>query len=438
MSPPLHPTFAELAPVHPRILFHLALLAPSLVLSLSSTTYDEYISVVYTHARLKGSNVKGYFAGWLDAVGWERVGRKWGPASNGRGGSKRKRLPSFPHLPTPLTLPPLSSSSAPPSPFLPDSSISLTRSPRDTRKYSALSHTSHLTLLDAPSLSTLCAAHVQILSHSPIIQTSSGSSHRSSAEEQWPLGSVRVLEAGWDLVWYLADSHAPVPRFESVPICCIPLDVSTLIVNLGEFPNAELHGHPSLSSTASLMASTPCSTFPEGGSGAIKWMEEAISELASEFRLSLLVLRVPHAPPSTLPSISIPVFRYPPFPAPVLRITFLPAPSASASPSPSSPSSPSAIIDERKRDEVVEDLAQRVVSYIRQVGNFPGPRVEFLLPPSPSPSPSHPSSPSSSSFSSDSAPGSTTATAERVRQRVGEMVGEGEKVAWRECRFLDA
>ncbi|ODN85075.1 hypothetical protein L202_00902 [Cryptococcus amylolentus CBS 6039] len=417
MSPPIHPTFADLAPLHPRILLHLALQAPSLVLSLSSTTYDEYISVVYTRARLKGSNVKEYFAGWLDGVGWERVGRKWGPASNGRGGgSKRKRLPSFPHLPTPLTLPPPSSSSAPSSPFLPDTSISLTQSPRDTRKFSALSHTSHLTLLDAPSLSTLCAAHVQILSHSPIIQiqTSSSSSRRSSAEEQWPLGSVRVLEAGWDLVWYLADSHAPVPRFESVPICCIPLDVSTLIVNLGEFPNAELHRHPSLSSP-------PSSTSPEGGSGARKWMEEAISELASEFRLSLLELRVPHSSSSS--SISIPVFRYPPFPAPVLRITFLPrpppppSPSLSPSPSTSSPSSPSAIIDE---NEVVEHLAQRVVAYIRQVGNSPGPRVEFLLPPSLS-------HPSSSSF-----------TAERVRQRVGELVGEGEKLAWRECRFLDA
>ncbi|WVQ77598.1 hypothetical protein IAR50_007286 [Cryptococcus sp. DSM 104548] len=383
MPPPLHPTFTDLTPLHPRILLHLALLAPCLVLSLSSTSYDEYIAVVYQRAKLKGGNIKGYFEGWLDGIGWERVGRKWGPASNGRGRSKRKRLPSFPHLPTPLVLPPLSSSSAPPSPFIPDSSSQtplFPQNPRDTRKFSALSHTTHLTLLDAPALSTLCAAHVQILSRSPIIQTSSGS-RRSSAEEQWPLGAVRTLEAGWDLVWYLADSHAPVPRFESVPICCIPLDISTLIVNLGELPNADLHAEDP----------SPSSSFDDDErveSGARKWMEEAISELASEFRLSLLELRVP----SSSSTISIPVFRYPPFPAPLLRISFLPSSSST------------------KTQEEAEELAKNVVSYVRQVGNSPGPRVEFLLPHS----------------------------SEIVRRRVGEMVGEGEKVAWSQCRFFDA
>ncbi|OCF39271.1 hypothetical protein I317_06940 [Kwoniella heveanensis CBS 569] len=216
-------------------------------------------------------------------------------------------------------------------------------SQRYNRKARALSYTTHLTLLDAESLSTICAAHIELLSYSPVLYTHghgrqqlahhhahggvsgsgsvSGSGHNRE-EHKWPLRNVRTLRLGWPLIEYLADSHSPPALrrkrkgVKALPICCIPIEATTLVVDLasgfsqwpywdnrdeardipgGEHVVAECgvggdgcggDGVSGGSDNAHGISPSPEGEVHEG------YVKQTIVELASEFHLDVLEVRI--------------------------------------------------------------------------------------------------------------------------------------------------
>lgn len=334
------PTFSSLRSLLPRILAHLQRLQPAKCLLLSQSLYEELFPAVYERVILDENNVSSFFYGFLTAPpSWEQGGR-------GVGG-KRKRLPSFPHLPAPeWQLPPITSP---------------THQFSRGRKSVALGYTTHITLLDPMALSILCAAHVKVLDLSPILETFHSSLSSSSSyppqitpANSWPLGNVHTLEIGWDLMYYLADSHSPYPIFDPVPICCIPLNVRHLIIHLGD---------ARCRSRATRVGAEKGGGAGdgEGWKGGVKrFLKEAIYELAGEWELDTLELVIP---PREVEGVYIPVFdgedeeegKYPP-PAKKVVINFSHL---------SQPGTP-------------YEQAKRVRAYLEEAGED-GFRVEFKL-----------------------------------------------------------
>ncbi|WVQ98349.1 hypothetical protein IAU59_005472 [Kwoniella sp. CBS 9459] len=206
---------------------------------------------------------------------------------------------------------------------------------RYNRKSRALSYTTKLSLQDAESLSIICAAHIEVLSYSPILSTrnhrknhgrtapshgtrgsshsgagsgyDSGSSyghglghdHGNTEEQKWPLRNVRTLTLGWPLIEYLAESHSPDSnlrqqggRRKALPICCIPIEATTLVVNLEYEAKLEL---------ASYSEEPGRGEEGERGGGAVEggrvgegysYVRRTIVELASEFHLDVLEVRL--------------------------------------------------------------------------------------------------------------------------------------------------
>ncbi|WVQ80094.1 hypothetical protein IAT38_002195 [Cryptococcus sp. DSM 104549] len=311
------PTFADLQPVHKLVLAHLKRLAPHKLLSLSRELYNELLPRVYTRVSLSSATTPLFFHGFLPGP----------PSWNRRATNKRKRLPSFPHLPPPSLGLLLPNAQLPPSIIL-----------RDSRKFNALLYTTHLTLADPSSLSTICAAHIEVINHSPVISTALSPSRRRGSDEDhiWPLLNVQTLHVGWPLMLYLADSHSLHPSSEPVPICCIPFDVRHLVVDLGELGKVD-----------------------KGN------LRQAIRELAGEFQLESITLRPSEGAGEGQGggqgrAVYIPTFD-PPFPAPLIRIHL---PHGAAQP----------------KSAVVDELAWRVREYVEETvaweeGEIP--RVEF-------------------------------------------------------------
>lgn len=328
-------TLLSLRPLLPHILAHLQRLHPAKCLSLSQSLYEELLPAVYQRVILDEKNVRIFFYGFLDSP------PGWGEARGGVG-TKRKRLPSFPRLPAPeWPLPPITSP------------IQFSRK----RKSAALRYTTHLTLLDPTALSILCAAHVKILDLSPVLHTSSSAyrqptTNTSAPTDPWPLGNVHTLETGWDLMYYLADSHSPYPHFDPVPICCIPLNIRHLIIHLGDARSRSLTNG---------IGEGREGGDGEGWKGGVKrFLKEAIYELAGEWELDTLELVVPRP---EVDGVYIPVFdredeqgeKHPP-PARKVIINLSPL---------SQPGAP-------------YEQAERVRAYLKEAGDD-GLRVEFKL-----------------------------------------------------------
>lgn len=328
-------TLLSLRPLLPRILAHLQHLHPAKCLSLSQSLYEELVPVVYQRVILDEKNVRSFFYGFLESP------PGWGQARRGVG-TKRKRLSSFPHLPAPeWPLPPITS----PTQF------------SRGRKSAALRYTTHLTLLDPTALSILCAAHVKILDLSPVLHTASSAyrqptTNTSVPTNPWPLGNVHTLEIGWDLMYYLADSHSPYPLFDPVPICCIPLNIRHLIIHLGDARSRSLTNGTGEGRGGG---------DGEGWKGGVKrFLKQAIYELAGEWELDTLELVVPRPEAG---GVYIPVFdredeqgeKHPP-PARKVVINLSPL---------SQPGAP-------------YEQSQRVRAYLKEAGDD-GLRVEFKL-----------------------------------------------------------
>ncbi|OXB35154.1 hypothetical protein J007_05160 [Cryptococcus neoformans] len=155
------------------------------------------------------------------------------------------------------------------------------------------------------ALSILCAAHVKVLDLSPVLHTfssplSSSSSYPPSITpaNSWPLDNVHTLQIGWNLMYYLADSHSPYPLFDPVPICCIPLNVRHLIIHLGDAR--------SRSRATSVGGRVGGGGDGEGWKGGVKrFLKEAIYELAGEWELDTLELIIP---PREVEGVHIPIF----------------------------------------------------------------------------------------------------------------------------------
>nr|XP_031860814.1 uncharacterized protein CI109_003858 [Kwoniella shandongensis]KAA5527886.1 hypothetical protein CI109_003858 [Kwoniella shandongensis] len=334
--PPLN--FHHLRPVHKLIFEQLKLIAPHRLLPLSRALYEELLPLVYSRIELDRYTAAKLFVGFLPLC-------PGGRNDSWRSGlrSKRKRLPSWPNLPPLINgIPryhPLTPSTEDDDPFDTTEQYQHVASLRDSRKYNALLLTTHLTLRDPQSLSIICGAHIDLITHSPVIhyKNRDNALRRGSDEalHSWPLLNVETLRIGWDLMSYLADSHSPTPKYESVPICCIPFEVKHLEIELGEL-----------------------------GDVKEEYLTRAVGELAGEFTLETLTLdtteshgrRQSRADGDHRPStVFIPIFD-PPFPAQVICVRFG---------------------DSSSTEDIAQTLHHYIFEAIRRSGDVELPRLEF-------------------------------------------------------------
>ncbi|WRT64495.1 uncharacterized protein IL334_001427 [Kwoniella shivajii] len=303
MSPPHRPprppgvkiAFSDLSELHPLILSYLKLLSPQTLLSLSKSLYNELLPVVYNRISLNQHNAQSLFHGFFPlSESYRRVGHN-------------RNIRTLP-------LPGRRARSSPPDIRVSSTSISTSS---HSRKSFALGLTQYLILEDAESLSLICQAHMELLSYSPISsdpnRNSSSSISNSDSNStsdsnlmyidtrriddysySWPLKNVHTLSVGWPLIRYLAESHTTHPKEKPLPICCIPFESKVLVIDIGRL-----------------------------GGVRKRFLRQAIGELASEFTLEKLELRI-----STVQDLKeqeeiyIPPIEHPP-PAAEIRIVIL-------------------------------------------------------------------------------------------------------------------
>ncbi|WVW78118.1 hypothetical protein I302_100069 [Kwoniella bestiolae CBS 10118] len=255
------PTFQSLLELHPLILSYLKSISPLTLLPLSKELYEELLPQIYSSITLNRSNARKLF------IGYTPLTPSWAYRN------KRSRY---------LHDQPLHGRRSRSSP--PDVASPTAPSADTSRKSHALSLTRKVVLEDAESLSIICEVHRELLSYSPVQgsielgrRRTIDHSDTSSPEDggiPWPLSKVEVLEVGSELIEYLVDCHAPAENRgrgrERLPICCIPFQPQSLIVHL-----PQLGGE-------------------SAGTGR-KYLRQAIAELAGEFELDKLVLRI-HVP----------------------------------------------------------------------------------------------------------------------------------------------
>ncbi|WWC59776.1 uncharacterized protein I303_102338 [Kwoniella dejecticola CBS 10117] len=271
-------TFADLTELQPLILSYLKAISPISLLPVSRSLYSELLPKVYRSISLDKHNASLLFHGYSPLTSSRGL---WRNTNHSR--TRLRQLRDFQPLPG------RRSRSSPPDT---NSTFSIgqdhegetgTRGRGVCRKTEALSMTQEISLKDAESLSVICQVHMELLSYSPIatrrsigigIGVGAGNGRLSEDDDDqyedgtnpntWPLKNVKTLKVGWELIKYLAESHEPPPGMKVLPICCIPFEnVNKLDITLGSL-----------------------------GRVRKRFLRRAISELASEFTLVQLVLRV--------------------------------------------------------------------------------------------------------------------------------------------------
>ncbi|WWC86604.1 uncharacterized protein L201_001481 [Kwoniella dendrophila CBS 6074] len=184
-----------------------------------------------------------------------------------------------------------------------------------TRKLNALNLINSVELEDAESLSIICQFHMEYLSYSPIfsgagvnsdtnnnnnnnlsheISTHLNKEGEGEGEErlyQWPLNNVKTLSIKWELMKYLIDSHSNQPICKQLPICCIPFQIKTLIIEIKPL----FMFKPNLNTNKNQNQNQNHDRNYQNRSIEIEtkqWLRSSLQGLSSEFVLEELILDV--------------------------------------------------------------------------------------------------------------------------------------------------